>query len=353
MPQSAVLSVNDGRTVGPSRLAASGESDRLYVGNTGNNSITVYWHAASGNAAPLFVIEGAKTGISNPGQLSSDAQGNLYVANGSYQGTSSNPGILVFAHGANGNVAPIRKIAGPLTGIHNVQAMTVDKVTGDLFVADNEGVSGVSSTLMVVPPNASGNVAPLAREEVRHPAAAGVDSTGATIAYWAIQFASDSTGRNLIAAHFFACCNAASGGVETYSKSFQNDADLVPIYAFNAFRPNGVADDPTTRTYLTSSAAGLYRVAEDTTGYGAHGNVPANFKPAVVSIIANETCGTQLAVAPGPTPYTYVIHGTQAGCPSNAVYVYANDASGNAVPLRILSGPATKMSLPYGIYEGY
>ena len=99
-------------------------SDLLYVGNVGNNSITVYRHDASGNTSPLKVIAGPKTGISSPGALSEDSQGDLYVANGFFDGPSATPAILVFAKGANGNVAPIRKLAGPLTGIHNVAAIT-------------------------------------------------------------------------------------------------------------------------------------------------------------------------------------------------------------------------------------
>src|ERR1035438_5341814 len=51
-------------------------SDLLYVGNQGNNSITVYRHDASGNTAPLYVIAGSRTEIVSPGQLSGDAQGN-------------------------------------------------------------------------------------------------------------------------------------------------------------------------------------------------------------------------------------------------------------------------------------
>jgi hypothetical protein len=339
-------------------LPLSGANDLLYTGNTGNNSITVYNHAAHGNTAPLYVIAGPRTGISSPGQLSADAQGNLYVANGGFQGYSANPGILVFAHGANGNVAPIRKLAGPLTGINKVEAMIVDKVTGNIFVADNGVGVGDDSTLMIFPRNATGNTAPFARVVTRSHATRSTDATSGTIMFWALQLASNSTNQNLIVAHLPACCSSPSAGVDTYSKNFQNNTILNTLYSINSFWPNGVADDPTTTTYLASSNrdgnVGLYRFAEDSTGYGAgnYGGLPADFTPPVVSIITSETCGTQLAVAPGRTPYTYVMHGTQTGCPTNAVYVYANNASGNATPVRILSGSATKMNRPYGIYEG-
>jgi hypothetical protein len=248
-------------------LPLSGANDLLYIGNTGNNSITVYNHAAHGNTAPLYVIAGSRTGISSPGQLSADARGNLYVANGSFQGYSANPGILVFAHGANGNVAPIRKLAGPLTGIKNVEAMIVDKVTGNIFVADNGVDEGSDSTLMIFPPNATGNTAPFARVVTRSHATRSTDATSGTIMFWALQLAFNSTNQNLIVAHPPACCSSPSAGVETYSKNFQNNTILNTLYSINSFWPNDVADDPTTKTALSSFEwvmgayeQGLYRL---------------------------------------------------------------------------------------------
>jgi hypothetical protein len=104
-------------------------------------------------------------------------------------------------------------------------------------------------------------------------------------------------------------------------------------------------------TGTSDYGTGIYRFAEDTVG-GGNTEFTKVFKPAVISIITSDTCGSQLALPPGPTPNTYVVHGTQSGCPTDAVYVYTHSASGNAAPLRILSGPATKLNQHYGIYEG-
>jgi len=329
------------------RKSSSGAADLLYVGNTGSNSITVYNHAAQGNTAPLYVISGPNTGINAPGQLSEDAQGNLYVANGDWQLPSTNPAILVFAHGANGNVAPIRKLAGPLTGINNVNAMTVDQGTGKMFVVDSApGTNGriVDVRLLRFPPKSSGNVAPFARS-----------TPDLDPAY---QLASDSTGQNVIEAHFSSTPSVAGFGTATIAKQFANNTHPSFPYSIGFMYALGVADDPTTKTYLVASGAyGIYRLAENTVGYGPLEG-PENLKPTPVSIITSDTCGTQLAVAPGPTPYTYVTHSRTlfanggGGCPADAVYVYANRAAGNASPLRILSGSATGLSAPYGIYEG-
>jgi hypothetical protein len=73
--------------------------------------------------------------------------------------------------------------------------------------------------------------------------------------------------------------------------------------------------------------------------------------PAPVSIITSDTCGGQLATAPGPSPYTYVMDEC-AGDQYPTVRVYTNSAAGNALPIRVLGGPATRMSQPYGITEG-
>ena len=93
------------------------------------------------------------------------------------------------------------------------------------------------------------------------------------------------------------------------------------------------------------------RFAEGTNGYGIFSNQPASFTPPVVSTITSDTCGGNLAL--GYLRNIYVVHNkATGGCPTDAVYVYNHDSSGNATPLRVLSGSATRLSSPVGIYEG-
>jgi hypothetical protein len=323
----------------PESAPAAVRADLLYIGNTGNNSITVYKHDAKGNTAPLRVIAGSKTGISAPGQLAEDALGNLYVANGyGYAEVSSNPAVLVFVHGANGNVAPIRK----LTGFHVIDAMTVDKTSGNIFVFDRNPADANADTfpdrLLRFAPNASGNAAPLA-------------VSAATLSP-ATQAASDSTGANIIEAHIPICppCGA-DHGVATLPKQFANNATLNALFGIGWTSAGGVADDATTKTYLVSSGASIVRFAEKTDGSADIGN-GTTYNPPIVSTITSVRCRGQLATPPGPTPYTYVVQGTATGCPTDAVYVFANNAAGNATPVRVLSGPATKLNKAFGIIEG-
>jgi len=310
-------------------------SYRLYVANAGNNSITVYGAFASGHAAPIATIIGSNTQLSGPGQLSEDASGNLYVAN---RGTSS---ILVFAHGANGNVAPIRVIAGPLTGLSYLGAAMFDKPTGQIIAVAELPPDGESELLRFAP-DATGNEAPLAASQPN------LDPTN--------EIASDSAGKNIIEAGGAVCCIWWAAGVETFKKAFPNGASLGWIYQVNSFPDSGIANDPTTKTYLVSGSdgaeQGIFRLDDDTDGHGANDGVPPNFTPAVVSVITSDTCGSQLAL--GDDRNIYVAHSTAypGSCASDAVYVYEHDASGNAAPIRVLTGPATQLDQPAGIYEG-
>jgi len=327
--------------VSPAAPFVAGPNDLLYVANAGNNSITVYHTQASGDTAPIATIAGSKTGLDGPGQLSEDASGDLYVANEGLSGSSPSA-ILVFKHGANGNVAPIRVITGPLTGLSTyVYAATVDPTSGEIFaVAQVASGGGGVSKFIRFSPNATGNAAPLATSQ-------NTDS--------ARELAFDSSGKHIINASTGCCENSATFGVYTYEKQFPNGANLSPIYTIDSFYTAGIADDPTTKTYLASTGGtpfggeGIFRFDEDTVGHGATQGGSSHFSPHVVSVIKSDTCGGQLAL--GYERNIYVAHSTQ-DCPTDAVYVYEHDASGNATPLRILTGSATKLDQPTGIYEG-
>jgi len=214
----------------------------LYVSNTGTNSITVYHQDATGNTSPFHIIAGPHTGIDSPGQLAEDNAGNLFVANGSYSKISIHPGILVFAHGANGDVAPVRTLAGPITGIHNIEGMTIDPGTGNIFVVDLTAITasqGNVASLLRFGPNANGNHAPYART------APGL--------YPAVQIATNSNGQNILEAHVKNAPSSALDGIATYPSEFT--ANVLPTYSTNTtwLTARGVADDPTSGTYLTTT----------------------------------------------------------------------------------------------------
>jgi hypothetical protein len=272
--------------------------------------------------------------------------------------------VLVFAHGAKGNVAPIRVLTGSKTQIQTVLGVTVDKTTGKLFVessiSPSYGPWNPNITLLRFPPNSTGNATPFASG----PFAQSYSPGG-------IQIDSDSTGQNIIAwvaipeAEYYPCCQS----ITAVAKQFANNNQPAQPYTFsNIAGMNGypgIADDPTTETYLvsgqyqtctgsgssppsTTTVTGIIRFAEGVSGdayYGDAQECKENLKP-VLSIL-KDTCAGQLAI--GYLRNIYVVHD---GCPTDAIYVYTQDSSGNAKPLRILSGSATKLDGPVGIYEG-
>ena len=94
-------------------------------------SITVYALKASGDTAPVRVIQGPLTQLDWPVHISLDAdRQELYVAN------SVADDILVFRATDNGNVAPIRIIKGPHSGISKPHGVFADAKNGELVVAN-------------------------------------------------------------------------------------------------------------------------------------------------------------------------------------------------------------------------
>ena len=114
-------------------------------------SITVYARTASGDAAPLRVIEGPKTQMNWPTGIAVDPDRNeIYIAN------DGGDSILVFDASASGDAAPIRVIKGPKSMVSNPTGVFLDKKNNELWVA-NFG----NHTAAVYRPTANGDTPPL------------------------------------------------------------------------------------------------------------------------------------------------------------------------------------------------
>jgi DNA-binding beta-propeller fold protein YncE len=114
-------------------------------------SITVYRVDASGNTAPLRVIQGPKTLMDWPTALSIDSEhGELFVAN------DTADLVTVYKSDASGDVAPIRMLKGSKTLIKNPTGIAYDAKNEELWVA-NFG----NHAATVYKRTASGDVAPL------------------------------------------------------------------------------------------------------------------------------------------------------------------------------------------------
>ncbi len=94
-------------------------------------AITVHKINASGNTAPVRVIEGPKTLMNWPTGISFDPERNeLFVAN------DAGDAVLVFDASANGDAAPIRVLQGPRSLIKNPTGVFVDVQNDELWVAN-------------------------------------------------------------------------------------------------------------------------------------------------------------------------------------------------------------------------
>jgi DNA-binding beta-propeller fold protein YncE len=101
------------------------------TGKFGPPSITVHDASATGNIAPVRVIEGPRAQLAWPTGISVDStRGEIYVSN------AAGDSINVYSANANGDVAPIRQIKGPRTMLRNPNGVSVDPVNGEVWVAN-------------------------------------------------------------------------------------------------------------------------------------------------------------------------------------------------------------------------
>src|SRR5438105_1260514 len=109
--------------------AALDTAGRLYVANC-CDQVLVFAPGATGTAAPIHAISGARTDLAYPTGIAFDGEGNLYVSN-----LVAGPRITAYAPGAEGNIAPIDTIAGANTGLARPTGIAFD-TAGRLYVAD-------------------------------------------------------------------------------------------------------------------------------------------------------------------------------------------------------------------------
>ncbi|HEX4008007.1 MAG TPA: hypothetical protein VHX60_17670 [Acidobacteriaceae bacterium] len=120
----------------------------VYVENeftTVDKGVVVFAPGATGNVAPTRVLNQFNNG------MVFDSAGNLYMTDGNE--------IEVFAPGATGNDAPTRTISGALTGIGVLGGIALD-ASGNIYVVSTTG-TGTDPTVLKFAAGASGNVAPM------------------------------------------------------------------------------------------------------------------------------------------------------------------------------------------------
>ncbi len=135
-------------------LAFDALHDELIVPVALSGAVLVFRGNASGNEAPLRIIQGAHTGLIRPQTVEVDPiHGEIVAAD------SSSRSILIFDRMANGDVAPIRKIGGPKTDFRDIVGIAVDPVR-NVIIAANRSAGGPNG-LYIFDRTANGDVAAL------------------------------------------------------------------------------------------------------------------------------------------------------------------------------------------------
>ena len=282
------------------------------------NKIEVFAAGASGNVAPLRVIQGAATGLNNPWAGSFDAAGNLYVT------SRQNFSVVEFAPGAGGNVAPVATISGAATLLPSQfgpEGIAVDSAGNiNVSVLDNGG-----NRILSFAPGANGNVAP-------------AHSNTGSQACAPVGLAVDSA-RNVYAIGNYAGCPQ----ITEFSPGA--DGNAIPLAVITGpatglgsanSEAQGIAVDSAGNIYASNSLYDTITVYAP----GANGNAA----PTRTIARGMPTLSGPRGVAFDAAQNMYI-----ANQGSNSVAVFAGGASGNIAPLRTVQGNATGLQGPSGL----
>lgn len=156
------------RLTDPGGLALRKSSDTLIVPegilNTSNNTysgvILFFDRTADGNTAPIGSIEGSSTKLyTGAYEAVYDELHDEIIVVG-FDNPTFSYRILTFAATARGNAAPLRNIDGPATLLDNVSHIAYDPTTETIYVTMG-GYNNVIGQVLAFPRTADGNVAPL------------------------------------------------------------------------------------------------------------------------------------------------------------------------------------------------
>lgn len=253
---------------------------------------------------PVATVTGARTLLTSPASVVTDAAGRTYVSD------PDSSAVLVFARTADGDAAPVRTITGPDTLLSAPQGMVLD-ADGRLHVANRTG-----SRVVEFLPGAHGNAAP---DDYFEP---GMQAVGLAIDSRGRVYVSDGVGTIKVFAR------GASGSPEPLRTVTGPDTGLV-----NAV---GLAIDAQDRLWVANGTdASVLMFAA-----GAAGNA------APQRTIAGPSTGLVRlgAVTLDALGRVYV-----TSRDNHTVAVFAAGADGDVAPVRMLSGLSTGLDQPLGI----
>ena len=197
----------------PAGLAVDPVDQELYVSNDldGSSFIAVYSLGASGNVAPLRVLQGPLTGINGPIGMAVDVvHDELFVVN--YR-VADGGSVTVFSRTASGDVAPIRILQGPGTLLKDPQGIALDLGRDEIIVANSKFTTGLAGDLLVFSRTDPGNASPV--RQITGPSTGLCNPIGLFL---------DLAHDEIVVANSHFGSNACSPSVTTYSGNASGDA---------------------------------------------------------------------------------------------------------------------------------
>jgi len=131
--------------------------DEFFVGNPFAGAILAFRGGASGEEAPIRMIQGPHTQLEGPDRLEVDPVNNeIFVPEGGDT-------ILVYPRDGNGDVAPLRVIQGANTQLRGIRSLAVDTTRNLLIGGTQARIDGVEKgVLLIYNRTDNGNVKPRA-----------------------------------------------------------------------------------------------------------------------------------------------------------------------------------------------
>jgi hypothetical protein len=286
-------------------------AQKIFVGNVGNNSISVFPPSPTGNVAPTATISGLATLIDEPYFLFVDSSGNIWSPNwtGGVGGS-----ITMYPAGSSGNAAPTVDLTGAATMLAGPCGIAVDS-SGKIYNSQCDGPS-----VLVFAAGSNGNAAP--SQNI---------SGAATTLGFPEGLALDGSGNIWVGD----CGGASTAGVKRWPNGATgNVAPAVNITVAGVTCIDGVTVDSTGRIY----AAGVTPDAIYVFAAGSNG----------VSTPVQTITGSNTQLS---TPYSVMLDnkGNIWVGNSTGVVAFPNNANGNVAPTFNITGAATLVNEPWGV----
>jgi hypothetical protein len=122
------------RLVRPHTVAVDPVNDEIITADTSMRAIVVFDRRAHGNVSPKRVITGPKTGLVDIPGVAVDPIRNVIIG-ASRKGLEGPTGLFIFERLANGDVPPKQFIGGPNSKLAHFRQVAIDPETGNIFLA--------------------------------------------------------------------------------------------------------------------------------------------------------------------------------------------------------------------------